>query len=127
MEGNHYFNRELSLLEFHKRVLCLASDQSLPLMERIRFLGISATNMDEFFEVRVGGLIELIERGSGITALSDGMSASETKEQISIEAHKFVERQYELLNEELLPALEEAGFQLLKRDFWDEAQTEYLH
>lgn len=126
MEGNPYFNRELSLLEFHKRVLSLASNQSLPLMERLRFLGISATNLDEFFEVRVGGLIEVIERGSGVSSLSDGLSAAETKSLVSIEAHNFVQTQYDLLNNDILPALSENGITILRREDWNEEQTQYI-
>lgn len=127
MEGNIYFNRELSLLEFHKRVLSLASDKTLPLMERLRFLGISASNLDEFFEVRVGGLIEVIERGSGISSMSDGFSAIETKDLVSKEAHLFVDTQYDILNNDLFPAMALEGIHILKRDDWDEELSTYLY
>ncbi len=59
----NYFNRELSQLAFHKRVLLQAEDESIPLLERLRFLCISSTNLDEFFEVRVAGLMQRLEAG----------------------------------------------------------------
>lgn len=124
---NPFFNRELSLLEFHRRVLLQAADSELPLMERLRFLCISSTNMDEFFEVRVGGLIEMIERGNGAKAFIDGMNAIETKLHIDDKAHLFVEQQYQLLNDELLPLLREKGVRLLRRDEWSEQHTAFLN
>ena len=71
-----YFNRELSQLAFNERVLEQAKDESVPLLERMRFLCISCTNLDEFFEIRAGGLHEMIEVGSSQRTL-DGMSAAE--------------------------------------------------
>src|SRR6476646_6646304 len=61
----HYINRELSFLEFNQRVLAQAFDESIPLLERMRFLCISSSNLDEFFEIRVAGLKQLLELGSG--------------------------------------------------------------
>lgn len=126
MEGKLFFNRELSLLAFHKRVLSLASKSSLPIMERLRYLCISATNVDELFEVRVGGLIEIIERGNGNSVMSDGLTAVETKQLVSNEAHAFVDRQYDILNTELIPALSQHGMHILKRDQWDDEHIRYL-
>ena len=73
-----YFNRELSLLEFNRRVLHQAYNTDLPLLERLRFLCIFSTNLDEFFEVRVGGLLEMLERNAPPTLGPDGLSQGET-------------------------------------------------
>ena len=125
-ELNPYLNRELSLLEFHKRVLFQATQKHLPLLERFRFLCISSTNMDEFFEVRVGGLVELIERGVGDAPGIDGRSPRQTKDEVAIHAHEFVKQQYELLNDELLPLLRENGIHVLRRDEWSSGHVKYL-
>src|SRR5687768_4305470 len=99
-----YFNRELSLLEFQNRVLEQARDTATPLLERLRFLCIASTNLDEFFEIRVAGLLQ--QRALGLPRMeSDGMSADETLGHISLMAHKLVDEQYRLLNDVLLPAL----------------------
>ena len=87
-----YFNRELSQLEFHKRVLKQAEDESIPLLERLRFLCISSTNLDEFFEVRVAGLMQKLEAGVMQTD-DDQMSASEVLRQVNISAHDLVDNQ----------------------------------
>src|ERR1044072_8197738 len=71
-----YINRELSLLEFNQRVLAQALDDTVPLLERLRFLSIASSNLDEFFEIRVAGLKQLLELGSGALA-PDGLSIPE--------------------------------------------------
>lgn len=124
--SNAYFNRELSLLEFNKRVLHQAYDKSLPLLERLRFLCIFSTNQDEFFEVRVGGLLEMLERNAPATLGPDGLSQLETLNEISIRAHQLVAEQYHILNQELLPLLRHEGIEVLRRDQWTEAQIHYL-
>lgn len=124
--SNAYFNRELSLLEFNKRVLHQAYDQSLPLLERLRFLCIFSTNQDEFFEVRVGGLLEMLERNAPPTLGPDGLSQLETLNEISIRAHQLVAEQYHILNQELLPLLLEQGISVLRREQWTDAQIHYL-
>ncbi len=112
-----YINRELSLLAFHRRVLAQAFDDSLPLLERLRFLCIASTNLDEFFEVRVAGLKEQLEFGS-VQAGPDNLLPQEILNRISVAAHEFVDEQYRLLNEAVLPALEQEGIRFLKRDQW---------
>lgn len=124
--SNAYFNRELSLLEFNKRVLHQAYNQTLPLLERLRFLCIFSTNQDEFFEVRVGGLLEMLERNAPPTLGPDGLSQLETLNEISIRAHQLVSEQYHILNQELLPLLQEQGIRVLRRDQWTETQVHYL-
>ncbi len=99
-----YINRELSLLEFNRRVLCMARDAHVPLLERLRYLCICSNNLDEFFEIRVAGLKkQRASDGSGTGC--DQLGPSEQLQQISAVAHQLVKRQYKILNQELLPAL----------------------
>jgi len=106
-----FINRELSWLAFNRRVLEEAQDVSQPLLERVRFLGIVASNLDEFFEVRVAGLKQQIEHESD-DAGPDGMSARQVFEAIRVEVLKMIDDQYKLWSEELLPALAENGVHL---------------
>src|SRR5215472_16733582 len=110
----HYINRELSFLEFNQRVLDQAFDESVPLLERLRFLCISCSNLDEFFEIRVAGLKQLLELGSGQVA-ADGMSIPEQLAAIHERAVRLCGEQYRCLNGVLLPALTAEGVQLLGR------------
>jgi polyphosphate kinase len=106
-----FINRELSWLAFNRRVLEEAEDPSQPLLERVRFLGIVTSNLDEFFEVRVAGLKQQIEHESDDSG-PDGMSARQTFEAIRQEVLKMIEDQYLLWNDELLPALALHGVHL---------------
>lgn len=124
--SNAYFNRELSLLEFNKRVLHQAYNRSLPLLERLRFLCIFSTNLDEFFEVRVGGLVEIIERNAPPTHGPDGLTQAQTLNEISLRAHELVAEQYRILNNELLPVMAEQGIRVLRREDWTPEQIQYL-
>jgi len=99
----HYINRELSFLDFNQRVLAQAHDESLPLLERIRFLGISCSNLDEFFEIRVAGLKQRQELGS-LGGGPDGMSVPDQLTAIHKRALALVEDQYQLLNQLVFPA-----------------------
>jgi polyphosphate kinase len=100
-----FINRELSLLEFNHRVLEQACDRSLPLLERVRFLAIASSNLDEFFEIRVAGLKQRVELGSSQPG-PDGLSPQEQLTAIARRARELVAGQYRLLNEGLRPALE---------------------
>lgn len=120
-----YINRELSLLSFHHRVLAQAKDENIPLLERLRFLCIASTNLDEFFEVRVAGLKQQIIYGSVQTG-ADNLSPQEILNRISLTAHNIVEEQYSLLNDNIFPALEEEGICFFKRDQWNEAQIKWV-
>ncbi|MCK5664618.1 MAG: polyphosphate kinase 1 [Thiotrichaceae bacterium] len=120
-----YINRELSLLAFHRRVLIQAKDKNMPLLECLRFLCIACTNLDEFFEVRVAALKEQVAFGS-VQAGADNMSPLEVLNNISIDAHDFIEEQYQLLNDKLFPALEQEGICFLKRDQWNKAQSKWV-
>lgn len=124
--SNAYFNRELSLLEFNKRVLHQAYNRNLPLLERLRFLCIFSTNLDEFFEVRVGGLVEILERNAPPTQGPDGMTQTQTLNEISLRAHELVAEQYRILNSELLPSMRDQGIQVLRREDWTQEQIQYL-
>lgn len=106
------FNRELSWLAFNRRVLEHAQDPATPPLERLRFLTICSTNLDEFFEVRVAGLKEQV--ALGVTqASADGLSPVDALASISQEAHALVSEQYQTLNEEVLPALQHLGIHVL--------------
>ncbi|WP_237392681.1 polyphosphate kinase 1 [Steroidobacter denitrificans] len=100
----YYINRELSFLDFNCRVLAQAHDESLPLLERIRFLGISCSNLDEFFEIRVAGLKQRLELGS-LGGGPDGMSVPEQLAAIHQRAQALVEDQYQLLHQLVFPTL----------------------
>ncbi|MEE4249277.1 MAG: RNA degradosome polyphosphate kinase, partial [Alcanivoracaceae bacterium] len=119
----YYINRELSLLQFNLRVLEQASDERHPLMERLNFLLIFSSNMDEFFEIRVAALQNQLETGAG-TPGPDGMLPGEILKQIGEIAHDAVNRQYHLLNDVLLPALAEEGVNFLRREFWTAEQSD---
>ena len=120
-----YINRELSLLQFNRRVLEQARVESVPLLERLKFLCISSTNLDEFFEIRVAGLKQKIESGS-VQAGPDSFLPPEVMSQISTEAHRLVEEQYHVLNEELIPALDKEKIRFLKRGQWNEQQESWV-
>ncbi len=120
-----YLNRELSWLEFNQRVLNEAHRRELPLLERLKFLAISASNLDEFFQVRVGGLTLVARSGKGKPDPA-GLSPSEQLERIRRRAEKMVQEQYELLNGELLPLMCEAGVAPQKVGELNEAQRAML-
>jgi polyphosphate kinase len=120
-----YINRELSLLAFNRRVLEQAGDVTTPLLERLRFLCISCSNLDEFFEVRVAGLIQQESFGSVQTG-PDGLTPSEVLARISVTAHDLVADQYRMLNEEVLPELASAGIRFLRRDEWSASQAAWI-
>ncbi|MDR2164178.1 MAG: polyphosphate kinase 1 [Zoogloeaceae bacterium] len=120
-----YLNRESSLLAFNRRVLSLAQDETAPLLERLRFLCIVSSNMDELFEIRVSGLKEQIRAGT-TTRTTDGLTPQEVLRQVSAEAHALVETQYRIFNEALLPALTAEGIRFIRRSDWNEAQRAWI-
>jgi polyphosphate kinase len=121
----NYLNRELGLLAFNRRVLAQAQDERVPLLERLRFLCIVSSNLDEFFEVRMAGLKEQVQAKSSVIT-SDGKTALESFKLVSTEAHAIVDEQYEHLNEIILPGLAEEGIRFLRRSSWNEAQREWI-
>jgi polyphosphate kinase len=108
----YYLNRETSWLAFNRRVLEEAEDPKNPLLERLKFLSITASNLDEFFEVRVGGLVQQIEDGYN-EAGPDGLSLVEEREVLARETHRFMDDQYRCWNDRLRPAMAEQGIRVL--------------
>ncbi len=113
-----YLNRELAQLEFNFRVLAQAQDSSVPLLERLRYLCISCTNLDEFFEVRVAVLKQHSELGE-LRQGPDALAPSDVLARIRDRALTLVNAQYEFWNTQLLPQLEKEGVRFSKRDTWD--------
>ena len=107
----YYINRELSWIGFNERVLSEAEDKSNPLFERLKFLSISASNLDEFFMVRVASLKDMINAGYQKCDIA-GMTASEQLEKVLEKVHTFVDKQYQIYNDELLPLLLEKGLKV---------------
>src|SRR3954465_7297168 len=112
-DPKNFINRELSWLEFNCRVLEEAQDATQPLIERVKFLSIFSSNLDEFFEIRVAGIKQQIESETSDVA-ADGLSPTETFNQIQRLAHELVATQYELFNKELLPQLEKNRIRVRK-------------
>ena len=121
----NYLNRELGLLAFNRRVLAQAQDNQVPLLERLRFLCIVSSNLDEFFEVRMAGLKEQIQAHSTVIT-NDGKTALEAFRLVSAEAHTIVNEQYQHLNDIILPKLAEEGIRFLRRSGWNDAQREWI-
>src|SRR5881398_1446889 len=108
----YYLNRESSWLAFNWRVLEEAEDDKNPLLERLKFLSITASNLDEFFEVRVAGLVQQIEDGY-TEAGPDGLTLVEERDLVSRETHEFVDDQYRCWNEKLRPPMHDRGIRVL--------------
>ncbi|MBA3486919.1 MAG: polyphosphate kinase 1 [Lysobacter sp.] len=119
-----YFNRELSQLDFNFRVLAQAQDPKMPLLERLRYLCISCTNLDEFFEIRAGTLRNAHELG--LVPGADGLAPTTVLSRIHDRAADLVQEQYECWNTMLRPALDDAGVRVLGRDAWTPRQTRWL-
>ncbi len=116
-DPSFYTHRELSQLQFNIRVLEQALDDSTPLLERLKFLLIFSSNLDEFFEIRVAGLKEQIAFAREKRD-ADGLSPTEALAQISLIAHEQIARQYQILNEVLLPSLEKEKIRFIRRRHW---------
>lgn len=114
---DYYLNREFSLLAFNERVLELANDKRKPLLERLRFLCICSSNLDEFFEIRVAGLKEKIAADSPKLSL-DGLRAEEIFSEISQRTHTLIETIYNIFNHRLLPALKQENIHFYDEDEW---------
>ena len=124
-QGELYINQELSLLEFNRRVLEQAKDERTPLLERLNFLCISCSNLDEFFEVRAAGLIQRADLGAARTE-PDNLTPQETLAAICQRAHALVAEQYRVLNEVMLPQLNAEGIRFVRRADWTKRQQAWL-
>lgn len=113
----YYINREFSAIAFNQRVLALANDERVPLLERMRFLSICSSNLDEFFEIRVAGLKEKIAISSGKLTI-DGLRPEEAFSQISLRTHLLIDELYATFNKQLLPALRKEGIHFLDISEW---------
>ncbi|WGO98907.1 polyphosphate kinase 1 [Saccharophagus degradans] len=122
----YYINRELSHLAFNQRVLEQALEESHPILERLKFLLIFSSNLDEFFEIRVAGLMQSI-KFERETAGLDGAHPKETLREISRICHETVEKQYEILNNILFPALEKEDIRFLRRSEWSDEQSAWVN
>ncbi len=120
-----FLNRELGFLAFNRRVLAQAADDTVPLLERLRFITIVSSNLDEYFEIRVAGLKEQIKLGLPEPG-PDGRAPTEVFEAVSREAHALVAEQYLLLNQTVLPALAAQGIVFPKREEWSAAQRQWI-
>lgn len=120
-----YINRELSLLAFNRRVFEQATDDSVPLLERLQFLCITSSNLDEFFEIRAAALKHQVEYGGTQTG-PDQIKPAQTLNKISEISHRLVDDQYQLLNTTLLPALANEGIRFLRREEWNDDEAEWL-
>ena len=123
--NERFINRELSILDFHLRVLEQAVDPLHPLLDRLNFLLIFSRNMDEFFEIRVAGVMEqlMLENES---RSPDGLTPKQVLAQISRTAHEAIERQYRILNDEIFPKLREADISFLRRGELTPAQSAWI-
>jgi len=120
-----YLNRDLSILDFHLRVLEQAVDTRHPLLERLNFLLIFSRNLDEFFEIRVAGLLQQLSFDAASVS-PDGLLVEDVLKRIADTSHKAVEKQYRILNEDLFPALAAENIRFLKRDELNEAQAHWV-
>lgn len=109
----NYYNRELSWLQFNYRILGEAKDKTLPLFERIKFLSITASNLDEFFMIRVASLFDLVHAGVKKKDIA-GLTPEEQLEKIIPETKNMMNAQYVTLNRSLMPAIEEKGLRIIK-------------
>src|SRR5271154_5238626 len=116
---NLFFSRDESWMRFNQRVLEEAQDETNPLLERVKFLAITASNLDEFVEIRVAGFLQRIEDGYNLAQPPDegGLTPQERLDGLMVRIHEFVDAQYRCLNEQLMPALQAKKIRILR---WNE-------
>ena len=123
---SRYINRELSRLDFDERVLAMAGDPKLALLERVRFLAIFSQNLDDFFQVRVAGLKEQV-LAAVATSSPDGMSPQEQLKAIRARVEGLIERQVGIYNRELVPALAQSGIAIVRGDEVSKEELKQMH
>ena len=121
----HLLNRELGFIAFNRRIMELAEDARVPLLERLRYLCIVSSNLDEFFEIRVAGLHEQLKYHG--PPGPDGMPLQQVYAAVADQIHDLVADQYRLLNDDLLPALDREGIRFLRRNAWTPDQQAWAH
>jgi polyphosphate kinase len=109
----NFLNRHFSWLQFNERVLEEARDRDNPLLERLKFLAITASNLDEFVEVRVAGILQQVEHGKAVEAGPDGRTPRQVLTQLAGKIHEFVKSQYDCWRDELVPALAEESIRIV--------------
>ena len=124
-EAPRYLNRELSWLDFNERVLALAADEDVPLLERAKFLAIFSQNLDEFFQVRVAGLKEQVSAGIGATS-PDGRTPGQQLLEVRERVERLVERQQRLFLDGVAPALAANGVRLSSWDELDDDDEKFM-
>lgn len=124
--GPRYLARQLGILAFDRRVLAQAADRQIPLLERLRFLCIVSSNLDEFFEIQVAEMMEYVQMGWDF-GHADEAKPDEILREVSNQAHVLVAEQYRLLNEEIFPALAREGIEFLAEKDWSDEQRAWLH
>jgi len=121
----YYFNRELSWLKFNDRVLEEAADLFHPLLERLKFIAIYSSNLDEFYMIRVGGLMEQIAAGIN-DAPADGLTPKVQAEMVTDHVQESVKVQYQILNEDILPKLKKKGIRIRRINSLRKREQAYL-
>src|SRR5258708_6660498 len=121
-----YINRELSLLEFNRRVLEEAQDATVPMLERLKFLAIFSSNLDEFFMVRVGGIQQKVQANIPLGSGADQMSPRLQLEQVRETTRELVAAQYRVLQKDVLPTLAARGVVLRTAEQLSDAERAHI-
>ncbi|MGC1476247.1 MAG: RNA degradosome polyphosphate kinase, partial [Terriglobales bacterium] len=124
-DTERFFNRHFSWMQFNQRVLEEARDSGNPLLERVKFLGITASNLDEFVEVRLAGLMQQAEHGNSQPD-ADGRTPDQVLAELTSRIHALVDEQYECWRDELVPALEAKSIRVLERSDLRPEAREYI-
>src|SRR6202167_3551292 len=125
-EPQYFLNRHFSWLQFNERVLEEARDQNNPLLERLKFLAITASNLDEFVEVRVAGILQQVEHGKAVDPGPDGRTPPQVLTELAAKIHEFVKSQYDCWRDELVPALAEESIRIVTLKDLNAADREYI-